>query len=310
MTAPVPTQPRRLAYLGNPAIAVAPLLALHEASDRLGMEIVVVATAKDRRRSRRGQPTPTPVGAAAADLGLPVVHDLDAVVASGADLGVIVAYGRIIPLSVLDFLPMLNLHFSLLPRWRGAAPVERAILAGDAETGVCLMDVAEELDTGVVRCRVATPVGSDESADELRKRLAGLGSTLLVDALAAGIGEGEPQVGEPTWAYKIGREDLRLDWSRSSEELHRVVRVGGAHPTFQGEPFKVWQATPCGAPGAGAGAGELVGDVVAVGSEYGSTSGEAGGIRLVEVQPVNRPRMAFDAWAAGARPTTGEVLGT
>ena len=85
MTAPVPTQPRRLAYLGNPAIAVAPLLALHEASDRLGMEIVVVATAKDRRRSRRGQPTPTPVGAAAADLGLPVVHDLDAAVDSGAD---------------------------------------------------------------------------------------------------------------------------------------------------------------------------------------------------------------------------------
>ncbi|GIT45818.1 MAG: hypothetical protein Ct9H300mP12_04030 [Acidimicrobiales bacterium] len=90
----------------------------------------MVVTAENRRRSRRGQPTPPPVGAAAADLGLPVVHDLDAVVASGADLGVIVAYGRIIPVSVLDVLPMLNLHFSLLPRWRGAAPVERAILAG------------------------------------------------------------------------------------------------------------------------------------------------------------------------------------
>ncbi|SVB46437.1 uncharacterized protein METZ01_LOCUS199291, partial [marine metagenome] len=300
----VPTRPRRLAYLGNPAIAVAPLLALHEASDRLGMEVVVVVTAEDRRRSRRGQPTPTPVGAAAADLRLPVVHDLDAAVASGADLGVVVAYGRIIPVSVLDSLPMLNLHFSLLPRWRGAAPVERALLAGDAETGVCLMDVAEELDTGLVRCRVATPIGPNESADELRKRLAGLGSTLLVDALAAGISEGKPQVGEPTWAHKIGREDLRMDWSRSSGELHRVVRVGGAHTTFQGEPFKVWQATPCGSPEAGAVAGELVGDVVAVGS------GEGDGLRLVEVQPANRARMAFNAWAAGARPIIGEVLGT
>ncbi len=300
----MPTRPRRLAYLGNPAIAVAPLLALHEASDQLGMEVVVVVTAEDRRRSRRGQPTPTPVGVAAADLGLPVVHDLDAAVASGADLGVVVAYGRIIPVSVLDSLPMLNLHFSLLPRWRGAAPVERTLLAGDAETGVCLMDVAEELDTGLVRCRVATPVGPDESADELGKRLAGLGSTLLVDALVAGISEGKPQVGEPTWAHKIGREDLRMDWSRSSDELHRVVRVGGAHTTFQGEPFKVWQATPCGFSGTGAVAGELVGDVVAVGS------GEGDGLRLVEVQPANRARMAFNAWAAGARPTIGEVLGT
>ena len=310
MTAPVPTRPRRLAYLGNPAIAVAPLLALHEASDRLGMEVVVVVTAEDRRRSRRGQPTPIPVGAAAADLGLPVVHDLDAAVASGADLGVVVAYGRIIPVSVLDSLPMLNLHFSLLPRWRGAAPVERALLAGDAETGVCLMDVVEELDAGAVRGRVVTPVGPDESADELRKRLAGLGSTLLVDALAAGISEGEPQMGEPTWAHKIGREDLRMDWSRSSDELHRVVRVGGAYTTFQGEPFKVWQVTPCGLPDAGAVVGELVGDVVAVGSGCGSASGEGGGLRLVEVQPANRPRMSFDAWAAGARPITGQVLGT
>ena len=300
----MPTRPRRLAYLGNPAIAVAPLLALHEASDRLGMEVVVVVTAEDLRRSRGGQPTPTPVGVAAADLGLPVVHDLDAAVASGADLGVVVAYGRIIPVSVLDSLPMLNLHFSLLPRWRGAAPVERTLLAGDAETGVCLMDVAEELDTGLVRCRVATPVGPDESADELGKRLAGLGSTLLVDALVAGISEGKPQVGEPTWAHKIGREDLRMDWSRSSDELHRVVRVGGAHTTFQGEPFKVWQATPCGFSGTGAVTGELVGDVVAVGS------GEGDGLRLVEVQPANRARMAFNAWAAGARPTIGEVLGT
>ena len=100
------------------------------------------------------------------------------------------------------------------------------------------------------------------------------------------------------------RDSLRMDWSRSSDELHRVVRVGGAHTTFQGEPFKVWHATPCGSLEAGAVAGELVGDVVAVGS------GEGDGLRLVEVQPANRARMDFNAWAAGARPITGEVLGT
>ncbi|GIT01082.1 MAG: hypothetical protein CM1200mP26_27940 [Acidimicrobiales bacterium] len=169
------------------------------------------------------------------------------------------------------------------------------------------MDVAEELDTGVVRCRAATPIGSDESADELRKRLAGLGSTLLVDALARGSAKASHRWANPRGPTRSGERTSASTGPGPSEELHRVVRVGGAHTTFRGEPFKVWQATPCGSPGAGA--GELVGDVVAVGSEYGSTSGEAGGIRLVEVQPVNRPRMAFDAWAAGARPTTGEALG-
>ena len=146
MTAPVPARPRRLAYLGNPANAVEPLRALHEASGRLGIELAVVVTAEDRRRSRRGEPTPTPVGAAAADLGLPVAHDLAAAVDSGADLGVVVAYGRIVPLAVLDRLPMLNLHFSLLPRWRGAAPVERAgrqVTSGSAVDPVSACGVAE-----------------------------------------------------------------------------------------------------------------------------------------------------------------------
>ena len=151
MTATVPERPRRLAYLGNPAVAVGPLWALHEASERLGTEVVVVVTAEDRRRSRGGAPSPTPVAQAAVELGLPVAHDLSVVVDSGADLGVVVAYGQIIPVSLLNQLPMLNLHFSLLPRWRGAAPVERALLAGDVTTGVCLMDVAEELDTGGIR---------------------------------------------------------------------------------------------------------------------------------------------------------------
>ena len=297
MTATVPERPRRLAYLGNPAVAVAPLRALHAASDRLGIEVVVVVTAEDRRRSRRGDPSPPPVGAAAADLGLTVVHDLSAVVDSGADLGVVVAYGQIIPVSLLDRLPMLNLHFSLLPRWRGAAPVERALLAGDPETGVCLMDVAEGLDTGGVRGRVTTPIGPTETAEDLRGRLGDLGARLLVDALTAGLDASEPQQGEPTWAHKIGSDDLRLDWSRPAVELDRMVRVGGAHTTFRGERFKVHAVVPCDAPADGSSPGMLVGNVVATGH---------GGLRLVEVQPANRARMAFGAWVAGARPADGE----
>ncbi len=297
MTATVPERPRRLAYLGNPTVAVAPLRALHAASERLGIEIVAVVTAEDRRRSRRGDPSSTPVGAAAADLGITVSHDLSAVVDWGADLGVVVAYGRIIPVSLLDRLPMLNLHFSLLPRWRGAAPVERAILAGDAETGVCLMDVAEGLDTGGVRGRVTTPIGADETADELRERLGVLGARLLVDGLAAGLGAPQPQQGEPTWAHKIVGNDLRLDWSRTAVELHRTVLVGGAHTTFRGERFKVHAAVPCASPSGDPTPGTLVGDVVAA---------DGGGLQLTEVQPAGRPRMPFAAWSAGARPVDGE----
>ena len=226
MTATVPERPRRLAYLGNPAVAVAPLRALHEASERLGTEVVVVVTAEDRRRSRRGAPSPTPVAQAAVELGLPVTHDLSSVVDSDADLGVVVAYGQIIPVSLLNQLPMINLHFSLLPRWRGAAPVERALLAGDVATGVCLMDVAEELDTGGIRGRVATPIGPDETAEDLRGRLGDLGARLLVDGLAAGLEASEPQQGEPTWAHKIGSGDLWLDWSRSATEVPLFPGIG------------------------------------------------------------------------------------
>ena len=297
MTATVPERPRRLAYLGNPAVAVGPLWALHEASERLGTEVVVVVTAEDRRRSRRGVPSPTPVAQAAVELGLPVAHHLSSAVDSDADLGVVVAYGQIIPVSLLNQLPMLNLHFSLLPRWRGAAPVERALLAGDVATGVCLMDVAEELDTGGIRGRVTTPIGPEETAEDLRGRLGDLGARLLVDGLAAGLEAPEPQQGEPTWAHKIGSDDLRLDWSRPASELDRMVRVGGAHTTFRGERFKVHSAVPCDGPANGPAPGTLVGDMVVTGS---------GGLRLVEVQPANRSRMAFSAWVAGARPTDGE----
>lgn len=297
----MPGRPCRLAYLGNPDAAVAPLLALHKASAALCLEVVVVITAEDCRRSRRGKPSPTPVGAAAIELGLPIAHELADAVDSGADLGVVVAYGQIIPVSILDRLPMLNLHFSLLPRWRGAAPVERALLAGDSETGVCLIDVAEALDTGDVRGRVRTSIGVDETADGLRERLSQLGAELLVEELAKGLSEGESQKGQPLWAHKITADELLLDWSHPAHALDRVVRVGGARTTFRGQPLKVWRAVPCQMSGSATIPGKLVGDVVETG---------AGGLRIVEVQSPNRNRMSFSAWASGTQPVDGERFGS
>src|SRR6185436_14809423 len=132
---------------------------------------------------------PSPVKAAAVELGIPVTSDVDEAVAVGAELGVVVAFGRIIKPHVLDALPMVNLHFSLLPRWRGAAPVERAILAGDEVTGVCVMDVEEGLDTGGVYACEEVPIAPDDTAATLRARLVDVGTGLLVRTLREGLGE-------------------------------------------------------------------------------------------------------------------------
>ena len=286
--------PRRLVYLGTPAAAVPPLEALHAA----GFDIALVVTGRDHRRGRGNDRTPTPVKAAAGRLGLPVSHELGDAADCGADLGVVVAFGRLIPPELLAVLPMVNLHFSLLPRWRGAAPVERAILAGDAESGVCVMAVEEDLDTGGVYTREALEVG-DDTADSLRSRLVVSGSTLLVETLRAGLGRGEPQEGESTYAHRIEPADLELQWDRPAPQLARVVRIGGAWTTFRGVRFKVWEAAVVD-HGSSDVAGTLEGDVVVTAD---------GGLRLLEVQPGNRRRMPADAWLAGARPEPGERMG-
>ncbi|MSZ87756.1 MAG: hypothetical protein F2585_00275, partial [Actinobacteria bacterium] len=154
-----PLHPKRLAFMGTPDVAVPVLRALVSA----GFEIALVVTRPDRRRGRGGELSPSPVKAAATELGLPVTDDLEAVLDAGVDLAVVVAYGRIIPMRILEQVPMVNLHFSLLPRWRGAAPVERALLAGDAVTGVCLMEVAEGLDTGAIYSRCETNIEDSDT---------------------------------------------------------------------------------------------------------------------------------------------------
>lgn len=284
-------------YLGTPEIAVPPLRALVAA----GFDVALVVTSEDKRRGRRAEPTPTPVKAAALELGLPVTHDLADVPAAQADLGVVVAYGRILRRPLLEALPMVNLHFSLLPRWRGAAPVERALLAGDDRTGVCVMAVEEGLDTGGIYARAEVPIGRMATASELRAQLTERGSALLVQTLRDGLGDPEPQVGEPTYASKLTTDDVALDWHRPAAELHRRVRVGGAWTTFRGKRLKVHEARSWpAAEGAAAPPGTLEGDQVATAD---------GRLQLLTVQPEGRGPVAFADWANGARPTPGERLG-
>lgn len=269
-----------------------------------GFEVALVVTQPDRRRGRGAGASPTPVKAAAVELGLPVTDRVDDALDVGADLGVVVAYGRILRAPVLDALPMVNVHFSLLPRWRGAAPVERALLAGDDRTGVCIMEVVEALDAGRVHASLEVPVGPDATAATLTTELAERGAELLVATLGAGLGTPSPQEGEVTYAEKITPEDLRLDWTRPAAELDRVVRVGGAWTTFRDRRLRIWAATPLDGDPTDARPGLLV----PAGDEITVVAGE-GALALGEVQPEGRARQDATAWARGARPTPGEALG-
>ncbi len=273
-----------------------------------GHEVRLVVSTPDTRRGRGGARGPSPVRRRAVELGLPTSDDVVAVPASGAELGVVVAYGRLVPPGVLAAVPMVNLHFSLLPRWRGAAPVERAILAGDAETGVCLMRLEEGLDTGPVLARAVVPIGEDETAEALRDRLGELGTGLLLVALAAGpddLGPGNPQEGEATYAAKVRPEERRLDWARPAVELDRVVRVGRAHTGFRGRRLLVHRARPGPAhPDLGRARRQGV-----LGPDGRVGTGD-GVLELVEVQPEGRGRQSIAAFLVGARiGPAGEPLG-
>jgi methionyl-tRNA formyltransferase len=290
-----PSRVHRIVYLGTPDPAVPPLRALHHA----GFEIPLVVSRPDKRRGRGSATTPSPVKRAALDLGIPVTTDVDEALEVDADLGVVVAFGRLIKPHVLDRLAMVNLHFSLLPRWRGAAPVERAILAGDEATGVCIMAVEEELDTGGVYRRQRVSIDANETLDELRDRLVGIGADMLVSALTEGLGMPEPQVGSPVYASKIDRDELRLDWSLSAVALNRVVRIGDAWTTHSGKRLKIWRSRAV-QSAAGLEPGQVDGVMVGTG---------AGRLELVEVQPEGRPRRSAREWVNGAQLGTDTRLG-
>jgi methionyl-tRNA formyltransferase len=295
----------KLVYLGTPEIAVPPLRALHGA----GHEIALVVSGVDKRRGRGRTMSPSPVKAAALELGLRVSDDPDDLMSAGADLGVVVAYGRLLRPHLVAALDMVNLHFSLLPRWRGAAPVERAILAGDPVTGVCLMAVEDGLDTGCVYDRAQVAVGADTSAAALRAQLVDVGTSMLVAALDDGLGSCVPQEDDGvTYAAKLTVDDLRLDWDGSVVRIDRVVRVGGAWTTFRGERFKVHAVSSVSDDDADRPAEPPPpGGIVQLGRGVGVCAGD-GLVRLVEVQPAGKGPMPADAWANGARPF-GECFG-
>ena len=288
-----PARPKRLAYLGTPDVAVEPLKALV----RAGFEIPIVISGSDKRRGRGGELSPSPVKAAALELGLSVSDQLEDVLAAGVDLAVVVAYGRIIPASILEVVPMINIHFSLLPKWRGAAPVERALLAGDAETGVCLMDIGIELDTGDVYARTVTPIADDDTLATLRARLIALGSELLVETLSADLPIPAPQTGEASYAKKISAAELEIDWTLPASTIERFVRLGGAWTTFRGTRLKVHEVSFGGAAGA---PGTMDGLVVGCGE---------GALELVVIQPEGKARQDAAAWRNGAHPSSDDRLG-
>jgi methionyl-tRNA formyltransferase len=247
--------------------------------------------------------SPSPAKAAATRLGLPVTDRIAEVLDSGAEVGVVVAYGRLIKPPVLGSVPFLNVHFSLLPRWRGAAPVERAILAGDEETGVCLMSLEAGLDTGPVHARASVVIEEGETAAELTERLGVLGTSLLLDNLARwpeSLGAAVEQAGEATYAAKIDPAELEINWLRPAVELDRLVRVGGAWTTWRGRRLLVGRARLVDT-GIDQPPGTLAGSLVASGS---------GSLELIEVQGEGRAPQAFASWANGARLVPGDRFGS
>jgi methionyl-tRNA formyltransferase len=293
----------RIVFFGTPPDAVPTLRALVDA----GHDIALVVTQPDRRRGRGPALVPSPVKVAALELGLPVRTPararevVDETGATGAELGAVVAFGQLLPDALLDALPhgFVNLHFSLLPRWRGAAPVERAILAGDTETGVSVMRIDAGLDTGPVYATRSTAIGPHDTAGELRARLVALGTELMVETVPhVPTADPTPQVGEATYAEKLTVEEFELDWSRPTEELMCLIRAGnprpGAWTTAGGQRLKVWRAHPRPA-------------IASVGARPGAVHPGAevstgdGVLALVEVQPEGKGRMPHTAWLAGHR---------
>ncbi len=221
----------KITFMGTPAFSVPVLDALASAHD-----IVAVYTQPPRPAGRGKQDRGSPVHARALALGLPVrtpvslrseevQHDFAAL---PHDVAVVVAYGLILPQAVLDAPPLgcLNIHASLLPRWRGAAPIHRAIMAGDAETGVCIMKMAAGLDTGPVLLRTATPIGDDETTQDVHDRLSQMGADLILRALAMlDTLTPQPQLDAGvTYAAKIDKTEARIDWSRPALEVDRQIR--------------------------------------------------------------------------------------
>jgi methionyl-tRNA formyltransferase len=239
-------------------------------------DIEYLLTRPDRRRGRGRELGPPPAKEAAEELGIEVRQPERPAELGDSDVGAVVvaAYGALIPKELLDRALWLNVHPSLLPRWRGAAPVERAIMASDTETGVSIIRLVEELDAGPVGAAGDFPIGPDDDAGVVFERAADMGSELLDSVLA--LQEFSPQEGEATYAEKIGPADRELDWSRPPQELHNRIRALsphiGARGELHGRPVIVWRSR--------------------------IVDGE---LEILEVQPEGRRRMTLEEFERGLR---------
>ncbi len=310
----------RVLFAGTPEAAVPSLRALLESEH----EVVGVLTRPDSRSGRGRRLFPSPARVVAEEAGVPVLTPrglrdpevAQALVELAPDACAVVAYGALVPPSLLD-LPRhgwVNLHFSLLPAWRGAAPVQHAIMAGDTMTGATTFLLEEGLDTGPVLGTLTEPIRATDTAGHLLDRLAVAGAGLLVatlDALAAGDLQPQPQPGDGvSLAPKLSVEDARIRWERPAYAVDRQIRgctpAPGAWTTFRGQRLKVQPVQPVAEP---LGSGPLpVGGVQVSRQEVLVGTGN-GAVRLGLVQPHGKAAMPAADWARGARPEAGEVLG-
>ncbi len=295
----------KLVFAGTPQVAVPSLAALVPTH-----EIAAVITRVDAPQGRKRVLTPSPVANAAEELGLPVIkaNRLDDAVTADvaaleADLGVIVAYGGLVkePLLSTPRLGWINLHFSLLPRWRGAAPVQWSVIAGDSESGAAVFQLVPALDAGDIWAMSSTPIGASETAGNLLERLSHSGAQLLaetVDGIAAGSLTPRPQSGEVTLAPKLGIEDARLDLTEPQDVVYRRLRgvtpEPGAFTEIDGVRIKILDAAPA-RDRARLDAGVLLGD----GGRVYIGTGTAP-LELLSVHPAGKKAMSAADWWRGA----------
>ena len=299
--------------MGSPEFSCAPLRALIAA----GHEIAAVYCQPPRPAGRGKKPRATPVHALAEDLHLPVRHPETLRIAEAqaeftawaADIAVVVAYGLILPQAVLDAprLGCVNIHASLLPRWRGAAPIHRAIMAGDDETGISIMQMEAGLDTGPVLLTRTLPIGAEDTTAALHDRLSQLGAEAIVAALADFDSLSpvpQPQDGV-TYAEKIDKAEAAIDWSNDAAEIDRQIRglspFPGAWTTHSGRRLKFLACRRAQARPDGAAAGSVIdGLTIACGT---------GAIEITELQPEGKPRMAAADFLRGTDLPAGTILG-
>jgi methionyl-tRNA formyltransferase len=282
----------KVAFFGTSAFAAGALERLVRAD---GIDLTVVVSQPDRPAGRGRKSATPPAVAAARELGLPVSQEEHASERPPeADAGAVVAFGQILRPPLLGAYPLFNLHPSLLPRWRGAAPIERALMAGDRETAAAVIELVAELDAGPIHGLDRFPIGPDDDAGAVAARALDLGVPLLAAALR-GETSGRAQEGEPTYAHRIGPDDRRIDWSRPAAELADRVRALsphiGARAELDGLPVTVWAA-------AAVEAGSAPGVVTADGGTLRIGAG-GGALEVRELQPAGKRRMTATEFLRG-----------